>query len=369
MLDQSIRKNVLPVVYPPLTTLPGYAHALAILLNYEKTYDWIYSHYIQIFAVDKLHREKNEPDSFGGSCFCDFDSRRIATIGNDFNFLKRDGFCPFLNTYEIGNDLLASLDIPFLTYIKHCINTSMYVYTYLDVSLIKQYKQTKFNSHPVFIYGYDEDQKLIYFADFPNGPSWRYNFSTCSYKEIEDAYASTQASNWPPVKSTAAIQYIDIMDYYLDYEYIRSTVRDYLYPSETVAERFNEFITSLYGPKGWKTKVYLGIDFYTYLADFLDREVYLGSDFFDFRLFHSFYDHKEMMIKRLEYLTKKGCFAENKSEYIESYQTVRDGAMNIRNMLLKYNVTKNNALIDKIKNCLIQTKELEANLLCGIFDL
>ena len=53
--------KILPVKKPIISTFPAYAASLAIFLqNYEKSYNWMFSQYIQIYAIDILNRKKTD---------------------------------------------------------------------------------------------------------------------------------------------------------------------------------------------------------------------------------------------------------------------------------------------------------------------
>ncbi len=47
--NKELTKKVLPVTYPMITTYTQHAHLLSILSNYECTYPWIFSNYIQLY--------------------------------------------------------------------------------------------------------------------------------------------------------------------------------------------------------------------------------------------------------------------------------------------------------------------------------
>lgn len=55
-------KKTLSIAYPPITSFPGYANALAILLAHPKSHDWVYSHYIQINTIECENKITKEPE-------------------------------------------------------------------------------------------------------------------------------------------------------------------------------------------------------------------------------------------------------------------------------------------------------------------
>jgi hypothetical protein len=362
-------KKILPVVYPPVTTFTAYAAELAILFNYEKTYDWLYSHYLQVYVLDIINRYENDNGVPFIACFFgDFDNRRLAHTINDFVFLRRE-VCPYLDIFEVPNDLIDTSGETAVEFFKRSIDHDLYLYSYLDVSHIKQYGIDTQYGHEVFIYGYDDEKKVFHFADFPIDDSSRYSFSTCSYEEIERAYLGIEHHMFPLAKSVGLIRYTDLSPYTFNPEYVRDTVREYIYPDKERAERFNSYTVSYYENVDWKTKTYIGSDVYEYLSNVMEFDLSRGKDFIDHRLFHAMYDHKNIMLKRLAYFLQKGYLSGDKTELAEEYKSVRDQMMAVRNQVIKFNMQKNRKSIDKIKRMLGETKDRELLLLKRIFDI
>ena len=361
------KKKVLQVKYPPITTFPGYANTLSILSNYEKTFDWIYSHYIQIFAIDLPNRSASDY-SDAGCFFVDYDPRRLANITSSYILLNREG-CPFLHNYEVPNSLVLSMGISFETFIKQCIDLSSYVISLVDVSKIKAYNRDSELSHDMFIYGYDDDEGVFYYADFPNNASNQYNYSKCSYQEMENAFESITNASFPYLKTIAFAQYCDYRTYVLDMSFVRETIRDYLYPNRYRAQQFNKYIEARYAFAEWKSNVYLGVELYDYLSDYIGFELGLGKKRVSVVLYHAMYDHKELMLLRLKYLLENSHLAVEKLPLVREYQKVKDICLMIRNQITKYNATQNSAILPRIRAALGEAKDLEVRLLSEIFDV
>ena len=113
----------------------------------------------------------------------------------------------------------------------------------------------------------------------------------------------------------------------------------------------------------------MGVDIYQYLSDFFELELNAGNERIDRRLYHAMYDHKEMMIKRIEHFLKKGYLDSGKAPLLEEYTKVRDNTLSIRNSILKYNIQRDKRVIDRIVLSLSETKDLEISLLKRIFDI
>jgi hypothetical protein len=365
-------KNQLIVTPPPLTTFTGYADPLAILCSFDEGQDWVYSHYIKIQVNDIVNR-KNNPDNlmefapFTSSFFNDFDTRKQANVVADNIFLGGER-CPFFNVFEIPNDYVNAIDGAFVDFIKRTIDGLIYLYAYLDISKIPVYRTTEPLGHQLLIYGYDDDTRTINFADFVDNR--RYTFTTCSYDEIEAAYKGISKLFLPIVKSVALVQHIGYGAYTFDMSYVQDSVHEYLSPDQKVTERQNNYTMSIFAPVSWQTETYMGVDVYGYFAKFIAQEFELGKTYIDERLFHAMYDHKEMMIKRMEHFLKKGYLSVGMRSLHERYKTeVKDRMQSVRNSVVKHNMSGRTDSLDYVRKLLPEIRETESELLRKIFEV
>ena len=363
-------KKTLPLQYPPITTFPSYSATLGILSVHRESFDWIYSHYIQLCSIEITNASTAQFKSKYGYIpifFVDTDSRCLTNIFSDNYFIMRTD-CPYLKIFEIPNDLVDSLKETFLTIIKHCINLDMYLYGHLDVSKIEQYGQAVSGFHEVFIYGYDDAEKVILFADFPISENGQYKHSKCTYEEIENAFFSMKTFSYPTTKSIALIQYSDETPFVFDMKYVRDTVRNYLDPSETDAENFNNYALSSLSCFGWQTKTYLGIEMYSFLKNYMkgqsEKDMGLSVE-----LFHGLYDHKNLMMKRVEYFVQKGYLNASKMSLLNELAEVKNKAMALRNRMIKSNIQGKLTEHESVFLLIDQMSELEVAVLKKVFDL
>ncbi|MDR1181290.1 MAG: hypothetical protein LBL13_04875 [Bacteroidales bacterium] len=361
-------KKVLPINYPPLTTSTGYADALAILTAYEKASDWVYSQYIQTFAIQTMPADPTKEywplTGYTESFFCDFDYRRMAHTINDGLFFDREK-CPFLNVFDIPFDIISIYENSFVSFIKHCIDQSMYIYAIADVSVISAYPSH--STHPMLIYGYDDDEQTFLFGDFLQNSV--YSFSKCSYTETEQAFQNAKHTDFPLIKSLAAVRFAENGAFKFDILSVREMVRDYLYPNQEYAQRFSSYTNSYFAPLNWRGNVFLGKDLYVFLAQFLEIELALGMYPTDLIPFHALYDHKEMMVKRIEYFLQHGYLNENKRSLLSDYDKIRDATRNIRNLIIKFNQKQDAKTVEQIYSLLRQTSSDEEKALKAIFDI
>lgn len=363
-------KKLLPLAKPPITTFPSYAAALGIMANYEESYDWFYSQYIQLCTIEITNPYENEETHapYIPTFFVDTDMRRITHTFSDYYFVMREN-CPFLSICEVPNSLINVYDESFVEFIKKCIDLDMYIFTFLDVTKIGEYKSVSAGFHEIFIYGYDDEKSCVYFADFPINDSSKYGYSTCPYLEVEEAYYSMNMLPYPIVKSVALIKYTNEVPYVFNMDYVINSVKAYMAPDISEANSYKDYVDSLFYRLGWKTKVYMGCNVYDFLTNYIKGETARGNNYFSTELFHGLYDHKEMMIKRVQHFISKGYLPKDKYLSIKKYYKIRDNALLIRNCVIKYNLRPSEELINKILELLKVTYDMEIPILYEIFDL
>jgi hypothetical protein len=362
-----MNKKILPVAYPPITTAPAYADALAILMSCNEALGWVYSHYIQTYIVEVLDGKAENFKSIMPCFFGDFDNRRIVNTVSDCIFLNRE-INPFLNIFEIPNVMINTLGESFVSFIKKTIDLDMYVYGFCNASNIKEYNRSEAFSHEVFIYGYNDEDKTFYYADFPNNEARKYTFAVCSYDEIEEAFHSVKKLFIPVVKSIAAIQLYKDGPFAFELSYIKESVSEYLHPSKDSVRRLSDYVESFVniGDFSWKTKVYVGTDAFNYLANIDDR---VSKGRIDVRLYNAMYEHKVMMSKRISYLIERDCLSSSKYDLSIEYKSIEEEMLSVRNKILKYNITKNDSTIKSIPAQLYAIREKEEIILKSIFDI
>jgi len=367
------RGNILPVIYPMITTYPAYSAVLAILGTHKESYDWIYSHFLQIFAIDKINRGDFSLSlsraPYKSVFFGDVDNRLLVHSSSEYMFFSKDR-CQYLDIFEVPTDLFASYNESVVSLIKRSIDLNMYLYVYADQSKIRAFNRSTEGPHPLFIFGYDDN--MVNVADFVNG---KFTFFECAYDEIENAFHSAIKIPYNIMnlskdsEAIALVRYNNYAPFIFDYSYIQDTIREYLYPNKSKVESYDNYIMSRFSFSDEKLKTYMGIDVYQYLADLFELQYNAGIDIIDVRMYHAMYDHKEMMVKRIEYFLGKGYLSSEKSVYLEEYKAVRDRTLSIRNAILKHNITKDRKILAKTVLKLAETKELEIPLLKRIFDI
>ena len=370
----SDKSLILPVAYPPITTYSAFAATLSILYSHEESYDWVFSHYLQIYAVSKT--DLSEPFPPGGGpykvvFFGDMDNRRLTYSNCEFMFFSKES-CQYLDLFEVPCDLFNSYNESFVSFIKRSIDMNMYLYLYVDQSKISAFKRTNGYVHPLFIFGYDDCSATVHVADFVGG---KFTYFKASYIEIENAYQSglnipNYVNHLPKdSESIALIRYTNYAPFVFDYSYIQDTICEYIYPDKSKVEKFNNYIMSRHSFRNQDLKTYMGVDVYQYISDLIELQLNAGAESINHRIYHAMYDHKEMMLKRFEYFLQRGYIDGEKLSFINEYKKVRDIALVIRNLILKLNITQDRKVVERIVSQVRRIRELETVLLKQIFNI
>ena len=106
-----------------------------------------------------------------------------------------------------------------------------------------------------------------------------------------------------------------------------------------------------------RPQTYYGLIIYDKIEEYLEllkcRDIKLAH-----RVFHVLYDHKVLMQMRIEYLIKKGYFA-NASEILEGCIQVKKQTHVLQNMMIKYRIRKKKIILDQMIGHLRKIRKAE----------
>lgn len=328
-----ITKMQLPVEYPIITSYPAYACFLSILANYSKTDDWIFDKFINLWS--HIDTNGDTPFRFGS-----------------WDYVKN---CPFITFTKIKSDLLLSINNDIRHFIKSSIKNEYYVYMSYDKYYIKNtYAYNKYHSeHQMFIYGYDDEKQEYYIGEFFSGK--KFDFYTISYTELEKAIDSDREIN--PTSFVELYKYKDI-DYDFDMELLRKNLMDYLYSDFSALSYENKNLQHIESQAIKKDNITFGVSYYDKLIELLEINLKQKIDYYDVRPFHTLYDHKSLMVKRIEYLFKNKMLIEDK-ELLNQFKEIEDKVFELRNKFLKISISKKVKSLSEIIDSLNIVKDKE----------
>ena len=295
--------------------------------NANTYYPWLFRNFIQISC--DIHSVNRPIDFFYG-----------VEKDWDFHWINY-----FLNFDQIPLPLFLHYGV--MDFIRGCIDQGKYIELRLDQYDIRdrdEYRQHHF-SHQNLIYGYDDSQKLVYLLGYAN--AGQMVKTKISYADLKYQFVKRNS-----VSNIYVIEYKQEA-YGFEYqgEYMRKMIRQYLESDNSSLD-----LGHLIEPR---RRVY-GIACYDELLTEKGMQMLLS----DWRVVHLLYEHKALMKERLEYIIFHE--AENRdyfNRFPEAYSEVVRRAFNIRSLTVKYELSGEDIIAEKIKEHLIHMCTLEKRVL------
>ncbi len=342
--------HVLPIKYPSITSLTFHAHLLSILETEDKTKEWLYSNYIQIFCNKKICT----------NYYADFYFPMIDIVRPAEN-------CPWIRHQRISVETLEHQKIDILDFICNQIDLNYYVNITVDFYYVKESQayHWEHTPHDMLIYGYHKKKEIFYCTDFVFHESGRYANAEVTFSEFKKAYEE--------VDNKGIFNYMkgQILLYQLkDKEDVKfnfnvKNIRNSL---------FNYYQSKL--PEYWdmfqdfeKPEIAVGMDVYQELIDYVEYSRTNSDENMDIREYYIMQDHKKMMQKRLDYLCKNDILRrENYQKLEKSNQIVLEYMNQVVMLIIKYNYEKESSILDEIINLLIRAREIESKAFTTFLD-
>jgi len=328
---QRMKRTILELAEPIVTTYTQHAHLLSILGVHEATHPWIYSNYIHVFSNEKLS-EYSWIDFYFPMPY------ELRPVDN----------CKFLITQKYLRSVVNDNLMPFMDFIKYAITQGFYVHAMLDYFHIPN--STDFEKqhriHDTLIYGYDTNQEIIYGRDFL--VNRKYSKIEIPFNKIELAFNDYKlAWNQDFLKGVIYLYSInDKCDYEFSVKNIFESIKTYL-----SASRLEYW--QVYNQANAENIV-CGMAIYSSLITYLFDK----PDYLNILPFHLLCDHKKMMTQRFRFLSELGYVDKKHLNQLEEIENI--AGLSLR-LLLKYVASLKNSIlndvVDKIK--LIEDMEYE----------
>lgn len=297
-----VETKILPIKYPIITSLPGFANTNAILSAYPEIYTkWFCQNFVQLVGW-------KDPEMY-----IQFFSPLFRKHYNLFDL------------YHIPKHFIENQNSLTKLLVNELKNNN-YIYISIDKYFISAYNlyKTYHEAHDMLIYGYNMEKGVFYIADFFTG---KYEFSTASFLEVENAFFSSHSqgawfkgiqiltSNFYHIKLD-----IDILCKHLtDYINMKKSSKDYI-------------LVEMPG----SDSDYWGIGTYELLFNTLNNN---NFEFTVLRSAHLLYDHKLAMLRRILLLAEDGYITEHQT-YLPLFEDISKRMLIIRNKIIKAQLSK-----------------------------
>lgn len=349
-------KKILVLANPIINSHPGYAANLSIILKTDSGYQWFLQHYFELFSI----YEKSNNALLTRFSPLDY-IRYSALIGCQ----PENIFCPAIKCYSIPRYSINDSTHNIIDIVRYFINKEAYLFLYVERKEIEIFKTTYPHTHETFLYGYDDDEKRIYLADYLSNN--QYTYFSCSYQEFIKAYTNSSSGReedrgafyvyWEADKLNV-LQHNENYNYEFKKDLFLKKI-DYHLGNKQYQLNYTPIIHDI---KSSNTQIYWGIQTVQVIGEYI-TSCMLKQESVDLRQTAIQVDHKKVIVEIINYLGKT-------NTSILNLKDVADQLLNItstlQNVVIKYNLTKNStsmqrdkiySMIDNIKN--IETKILQ----------
>ncbi len=320
-------RKVLLMTQPPVTTYPEIANILSLLWDRkERIIPWFSDHFVQLVV------RPDNPYTYG-------DYYDHADLDNYFSIIYGMSGLGWMR-----NNIETMPCERFTDYAEFAINNGYGLQACLDryyISFTENYLKDHIY-HATFIYGYDNEKREMYAADFWNGG--RYEHITISYDEINASMNNDGIINM--FKSYDA-------EYEIDLKLMKRYFEDYYYSRDS----FGLYAAS---NKDYNRTAIFGLAYYDYVLSLAEKSK--AEDYLDIRLFHLLYDHKVLMQIRMDYLKSLALFDDVKmEELIKETNEILDLTLKLRNKVIKFNYNHSAKTLENINSMLNELKKADTD--------
>ncbi|MFP4979085.1 hypothetical protein ACE6ED_27040, partial [Paenibacillus sp. CN-4] len=195
----------------------------------------------------------------------------------------------------------------------------------------------------------DNEQEIFQTAAFFKNS--KYQFSTNTYSDILDAYNSAVNNQDIPIH-LCTFNHEIVHEF--NVELVTRSLECYL-AGEDFHNNFSMY--AMFSSENKRRKAYYGINVYNAIIIMLTDLINGTREHFDIRALQVLYDHKNIMVKRLEFCLSHGFL--NDSNLLNHFSRLAKELEYIRNMSLKYMFTNDAKLIEKMVYQLDEIREQE----------
>ncbi|GEM46146.1 hypothetical protein [Deinococcus cellulosilyticus] len=315
---------ILPIsTQAPIKGFHFYAFPMAILWDHPETHDWLFSNFLHL-AFRKNYGSVPVPFAF---YFDDYASS------------------PHLTTSKLSREVLRLTRIDGVQFVQNALLQGHHVYLNLNEYFVphKAAHQVRNNSHDSLVYGYQDGHFLLLGYD----KTGRFRSTEIAFADFAQAYDTLdQMPN--PCEQVILYKYNPHGTYELDLHFLVDTLEDYL-DSVNISHKF----TMLHN--AWDRSY--GFGSHATLLEFIEKCL-RGETYWDYRMVHTLYEHKNFMHLRLVHLHKKLGFAEFATA-AEPYQEMTRWAEMVRYIFLHWTKTEDRSNVHKMAELINKIADLE----------
>ena len=307
----------LPFKIPKYKTYSINTAINGILEAYGNDEVWLYNNYISLWIYAKRERKEYMVD---------------FKYDRDVNYYEQ---CPMLETVILNVRKNQNVN----NIIKNSIDNKEYIFLAVDMYFIdswwKDIEKKKHSEHEMLIWGYDNEKKVFFTADFFKHTYSIQEISYLDFRMAFDAHAGyiRERDNVNSVE-IRTFKYLKNKKYALNVDRIRNMITDFIKSRENTINDESDLFTV-------HEAVLYGFECLNYIIEYFN-ECVCKHERLDFRIIHLIYIFNEIMYCRIDYMIEHKYLSDN--TYIRNIQNDFHDMSHknemLRSLVMKYNLIK-----------------------------
>lgn len=329
----------------PIGSAPVYgyqcnAYPLSIVSAEEKYLDWFYCNYIQMIT----HMPSGTFYTF------------YTPLYEWYEYMLQ---CPFIHYQKLETDIAEQYPNGILQFIMDRLEKNCYVQLVVDeffLSNKRSYQRFHF-PHEILIYGYDKAEAKFQTLGFNERTIFgQYEVGFAELlKAYENCHRSDSWEHIPYQKFIYLLQYNKHYEYPFDCKLVIQSLKEYL-SGYNSSNHFRALKPPTIAPE---QGIYsYGTIFYKLFDEYLRYKVGELNEQMIVRYSHTLWEHKKIMLQRIQYLGEKGLLSQQAALYGD-FEKVERKALILLNACVKYQRKSDKSLLQSIIENSLQIERME----------
>ena len=329
---------------------------ISTILPKETAYSWYMNFYINTLGVVRTDGNDAPPSVLFHPACIPTTSQFLCNVWD---------LCPFVDKNTLTREIVKISYPTFCDFVMDFVPNGYFICANFSQTKIRGRKY----SHKAYITGFDKEQQEVYLADhIDNG---RFTYFTLSFQDLDHAF--TEADEFIPLfdkdhqMEENSIYLIKPKDFHYEFDcgLCAQFLKDYLN-----SDPGSGFLAKIRNTPYRKDAFCYGLRIYEMIEEYLDKilykQDYMNESRIDDRIFTFLYDHKQTMLKRIQYLISEKRF--QLEPLLAPAQNCVDYATMCFNLYLKFGLTYRKENVERIKKILADLKQADIALCAAVIE-
>lgn len=328
----------------------GYACTTSIILGKNEGRNWFVQNYLNYMV------SYNENYDY---VICDYFYSDIF-YNTAINCFQPENMVSFpYNCYSVPATEVNDI----IDFVKKILNREFYICLFVNLKYLSNYYKTQDFIHDIFIYGYDDEKRVIYSTGYIGGK--KYAKVEHTFDEIIEAYNNTNVEsivhNRFDTNRITFFKYKENFIYQFNIDKFIWTLKEYL----NISNYCKYIKREVYLNTTSDTKTVYGIEGINIIINYL--KTLNARKSLDVRQIYFLYNHKRNMKYKLQFLYEHKYIPNNK--IVDEYEVIIKNTNICLNIAIKYSLVKRVELINDMIILLKKIYLLEYNILNDLISI